>query len=407
MSDDLKDQLASLRIDRGVPRTGGRKNLLLLLAIALVGAAAGTFFLLGKGLDGLRAVEIETTRPSVRQSTPGAPGAAVLTASGYVVPRRKAVVSAKIQGRLMELRVEEGSRVAKDEIIAQLENADFIAAEASARAAVQRAEADLAEQQRQLRLARELERQNVSSKDAADAAESRVRIADAALAQAQAQLQMADAQYRNTLIRAPFDGVVLKKMAEVGESVAPIPPGVNISSSSGAIVALADLDTLEVEADVSESNVARLSDAQPARVSVEAFPDRSYTAVLRQIIPTADRTRATVLVKVTILTKDRDLRPEMNAKVDFLEKEAKAAPQAANAPPPPPTITVPGEAVVERSGASTVFEVREGRARAKSVVVAGTREGQVVVREGLSGNETLVLRPPASLKDGDAVREKS
>jgi RND family efflux transporter MFP subunit len=406
VSDDLKDQLASLRIDREVPRTS-RRRLVVLVAVALAGAAAGTWLLFGSGLAGLRAVEIETTSPSVRQSTAGAPGTAVLTASGYVVPRRKAVVSAKIQGRLMELRVEEGSRVLKDEIIARLENADFLAAEANARAGVQRALADLAEQQRQLRLARELERQSVSSRDASDAADSRVRMADAALAQARAQQQMAEAQYRNTLIRAPFNGVVLRKMAEVGESVAPIPPGVNISSSSGAIVALADLDTLEVEADVSESNVARLADAQPATVSVEAFPERTYKAVLRQIIPTADRTRATVMVKVTILTKDPDLRPEMNARVDFLEKGTPETQAAANAPPPPPTITVPGDAVVERAGASTVFEVREGRARARSVVVSGTREGQVVVREGLSGTETLVLRPPASLQDGDAVRVKS
>ena len=407
MSDDLKDQLASLRIERGSPhRDGGARRLALAVVVALFGAAAGTWLLLGRGFGGFTAVEIRTTRPSIRRDVPGAPGAAILTASGYIVPRRKAVVSAKIQGRLSELKVEEGSRVLKDEIVAQLENADFVAAVASARAALQRAEADLAEQQRQLRLARELERQNVSSRDAADAAESRVRMADAALSQARAQLQVAEAQYRNTLIRAPFTGVVLKKMAEVGESVAPIPPGVNLSSSSGAIVALADLDTLEVEADVSESNVARLSDAQPARVSVEAFPEKTYDAVLRQVIPTADRTRATVMVKVTILTKDPNLRPEMNAKVDFLEKETAKPPDAGTALPTT-TITVPGDAVVDRAGTSTVFEVRDGRARARRVVTGGVREGQVVVREGLSGTETLVLRPPESLKDGDAVRVKS
>jgi RND family efflux transporter MFP subunit len=406
VSDELRDQLASLRIDREAPHGGGARRILLLVVVALLGALAGTWLLLGRRFGGFTTAEVETIRPSVQRSAPD-PGSAILTASGYVVPRRKAVVSAKIQGRLMDLRVEEGSRVQKDEIVAQLENADFVASVASARAGVERASADLAEQQRQLRLARELERQNVSSRDAADAAESRVRIADAALSQARAQLQVADAQYRNTVIRAPFTGVVLKKMAEVGESVAPIPPGVNLSSSSGAIVALADLDTLEVEADVSESNVARLSDAQPARVSVEAFPDRTYQAVLRQIIPTADRTRATVMVKVTILTKDRDLRPEMNAKVDFLEKEAPEEKTAASAPPPSPTITVPGDAVVERAGTPTVFEVRDGRARARSVVTGGTREGQVVVRQGLNGTETLVLKPPESLKDGDAVRVKS
>ena len=341
----------------------------------------------------------------MRSGAGPAPGSAILTASGYVVPRRKAVVSAKIQGRLMELKVEEGSRVEADEIIARLENADYLAQVSSSRAGVQRAEADLAEQERQLRLSRQMESENVVSRDVREASESRVRMAAAALEQAKALLQVSEAQFRNTLIRAPFKGVVLKKMAEVGESVAPIPPGVNISSSSGAIVALADLETLEVEADVSESNVARLGDAQPAEVSVEAFPDRTYKAVLRQIIPTADRTRATVMVKVTILDKDADLKPEMNAKVNFLEKEAApASPQAVAAPS---TITVPNDAVVDRGGAATVFEVQNGRARARAVVTAGTREGQVVVREGLLGSETLVLRPPTTLKDGDAVRIRS
>jgi len=402
---DLKDQLASLQIDRDRPHGGGAGRWLALAAMALVLAAAGTWFLVGGGLSSLRAVEIETVRPSVKSGSGPAPGSAILTASGYVVPRRKAVVSAKIQGRLMELKVEEGSRVEADEIIARLENADYLAQVSSSRAGVQRAEADLAEQERQLRLSRQMESENVVSRDVREASESRVRMAAAALEQAKALLQVSEAQFRNTLIRAPFKGVVLKKMAEVGESVAPIPPGVNISSSSGAIVALADLETLEVEADVSESNVARLGDAQPAEVSVEAFPDRTYKAVLRQIIPTADRTRATVMVKVTILDKDADLKPEMNAKVNFLQKAAApASPQGVAAPP---TITVPNDAVVDRGGAATVFEVQNGRARARAVVTAGTREGQVVVREGLLGSETLVLRPPTTLKDGDAVRIRS
>ena len=403
---DLKDQLASLRIDRDRPRAGGAGKWLALLAAALLLAAGGTWLLLGGGLASLRAVEIETVRPSVRSSAGPAPGTAILTASGYVVPRRKAVVSAKIQGRLMELKVEEGSRVEQDEIIARLENADYVAQVSSARAAVQRAEADLGEQERQLRLSQQMEIEKVLSRDAREAAESRVRMAAAALEQAKALQQVSEAQFRNTLIRAPFKGVVLRKMAEVGESVAPIPPGVNISSSSGAIVALADLDTLEVEADVSESNVARLGADQPAEVSVEAFPDKTYKAVLRQIIPTADRTRATVMVKVTILDKDPNLKPEMNAKVNFIEREAAPA-QARETTPAPPTTTVPDDAVVDRGGSTTVFEVRDGKARALAVVTAGTREGQVVVRHGLAGTETLVLRPPATLRDGDPVRVRS
>src|SRR5262249_51565468 len=232
-------------------------------------------------------------------------------------------------------------------------------------------------------------------------AESRVRVNDAAVAQAKADLGFSEAQLANTVIRAPFTGTVVKKMAEVGESVAPIPPGVNISTSSGAIVALADLDTLEVEADVSESNVAKLSGDQPAEVSVEAFPDRKYKAVLRQVIPTADRTKATVQVKVTILDKDQDLKPEMSAKATFLEKA-----QAATAAAPVSAVVVPREAVATRDGKSVVFEVREGKAHVRNVSLGAERQGRVVVKDGLAGGERLVARPPDALRDGDGVRVK-
>src|SRR5262249_21999499 len=251
----------------------------------------------------LAAPEVETVRAAVIRPSEAPAGAPILTASGYVVARRKAVVSAKIQGRLAQLRVEEGSRVRQDEVIARLESLDYEAQVERARASLQRAEADVAESRRQLELARRLTAESVMSTDQLQTAESRVRVNDAAVAQAKADLGFSEAQLANTVIRAPFTGTVVKKMAEVGESVAPIPPGVNISTSSGAIVALADLDTLEVEVDVSESNVAKLSGDQPAEVAVEAFPDRKYRAVLRQVIPTADRTKATVQVKVTILDK--------------------------------------------------------------------------------------------------------
>ena len=217
-------------------------------------------------------------------------------------------------------------------------------------------------------------------------------------------MAIAEAQLSNTRILAPFTGVVVKKMAEVGESVAPIPPGVNLSTSSGAVVALADLDTLETEADVAESNVARLGPNQPAEVTVEAFPDKKYRAVLRQIIPTADRTKATVQVKVTLLEKDAQLRPEMSAKVQFLEpaKAESAEPSAVAAP----VISAPAAAIVQRDGKPVVFEVVGGRARQRGVVAGAERQGQVVVKEGLRGTETLVVRPPETLKDGDAVRTK-
>lgn len=397
---DLKGELASLKIDR--TRSGAspwRWPVLLLLPVVAV-----LLVLYGlRARQAFSAIEVETTTVAVSRNVEASAGTPILTASGYVVARRKAVVSAKIQGRLSALRVEEGSVVREGETLARLESIDYEAAVARSRAAVQRAEADLAENKRQLRLADDMAKQKVISDDQREAAASRVKIAEAALAQAAADLSFAEAQLQNTVIRAPFGGVVVKKMAEVGESVAPIPPGVNISTSSGAIVALADLATLEVEADVAEANVAKVAGGQPAEVTVEAIPDRRYKAVLRQVIPTADRTKATVMVKVTILDKDKDLKPEMSAKVTFLEPEKKEKPDAAAAQP---VVLVPRSAVATRDGKPTVFLVREGKAQARVVVLGTERQGQVIVQDGLAGGETIVAKPGDELKDGSPVRVK-
>jgi RND family efflux transporter MFP subunit len=396
---DLKGELASLKIDRSRKRTSPwRWPLLLLLPVVVV--LLGLYAL--RAQQAFSATEVETTTAAVSRDVQASAGTPILTASGYVVARRKAVVSAKIQGRLSDLRVEEGSVVREGETIARLESIDYEAAVNRARATVLRAEADLAEYVRQLKLSEDLTAQKIVAVDQRDAAASRVKIAEAALAQAQADLAYAEAQLQNTFIRAPFGGVVVKKMAEIGESVAPIPPGVNISTSSGAIVALADLATLEVEADVAEANVAKVGNGQPAEVTVEAIPDKRYKAVLRQVIPTADRTKATVMVKVTILDKDKDLKPEMSAKVTFLEPEKKQAAPATAAP----VVLVPRASVVTRDGKPTVFLVREGKAQARAVVLGTDRKDQVIVEEGLAGGETLVVRPKDDLRDGAPVKVK-
>ena len=399
---DLKTELASLRIDReSKPRSGWRW--LALVGILLVLAAVAGFYFIP--VSSLTATEVETVRPTVLTLTQAAAGSPILTASGYVVARRKAVVSAKIQGRLAELAVEEGSHVREGDVIARLESADYQAQVEVARAQVQRSEADLAEQQRQLRISQSLAETHVVSQDQVDAAASRVRLAEAALSQSKANLAVSEASFQNTLIRAPFSGVVVKKMAEVGESVAPIPPGVNISTSSGAIVALADMATLEVEADVSESNVAKLHSGQPAQVSVEAFPDRSYRAVLRQVIPTADRTKATVTVKVTILDKDKDLKPEMSAKATFLEPAKR---DSAAADSGKPIVSVPKDAIATRNGKAVVFAVKDDQRVYELPIVTGNEnQDQVIVKQGLSGSEQLVLHPSDKLRAGDAVKVKS
>jgi RND family efflux transporter MFP subunit len=397
---DLKGELASLKIDRNKKAASPWRWPLILMTPA----AIGILVLYGlRARQALSAVEVETVTVAVSRDVAPSAGTPILTASGYVVARRKAVVSAKIQGRLADLRVEEGSVVREGETLARLESIDYEASVARSRAAVQRAEADLAEFRRQLRVSEDLAKQKIVAEDQREAAASRVRIAEAQLAQEQADLAFAEAQLQNTVIRAPFSGVVVKKMAEVGESVAPIPPGVNISTSSGAIVALADLATLEVEADVAEANVAKVGGGQPAEVTVEAIPDRRYKAVLRQVIPTADRTKATVMVKVTILDKDKDLKPEMSAKVTFLEPEKKEKPEAAASQP---VVLVPRAAVATRDGKPTVFLVREGKAQARAVVLGTERQGQVIVQDGLAGGETIVAKPGDELQDGAPVRVK-
>lgn len=433
----LEEDLASLRLSPGAVRTrGGRRWWwaagLLLIVCAVAGWRWAT-----------ASVDVETVSPTI-ETGGAAPGTPMLTAAGYVVARRRAVVSAKIQGRLAELRVEEGSRVGEGEVFARLESADFEAALAranatlaradaqvrsagaatsSAEAQVTRAEADLAEYRRQQGVSERLVKEEVAPVDQAEAARSRVRVAEAIVGQAQADLGRAravqgeagaerdqaradvaynQAQLQNTYIRAPFAGTVVRKMAEVGESVAPIPPGVNISTASGAIVALADLDTLEVEVDVAEANVSRLLPGQPAVVTVEAFPDREYKGVLRQVIPTADRTRATVLVRVTMLDKDDRLKPEMSARVTFVQPPRAAG----RGPSGERVVLVPQTAVLTGGGGSRVLLVTDGRVASKAVTLGSARQDRVVVADGLSGAETLVLQASPDLADGARVRVK-
>ena len=425
---DLKADLASLRLNEE-PETS-RKGLWILLGVVILALGGGAL----AWRSATAAVEVSTVSPSIERSSSAPAGTPVLTASGYIVARREAIVSSKIQGRLSELRVEEGSRLASGEVIARLESNDFVAsversramleqAEASqlgSGAAIERAEADLAEARRQLAVTERLIADKLVPTDQLDANKSRVRIAEAALSQARAErsraeasasqaradLTYSEAQLQNTVIRAPFAGTVVRKMAEVGESVAPIPPGVNISTASGAIVALADLATLEMEADVNEANVAKLSEGQPAEVTVEAFPDRKYKSVLRQIIPTADRTKATVLTKVTLIDKDPDLKPEMSAKVTFLEPQRADAAPAPDAPPARPVILVPQSAVVTRDGRPRVFEVVSGKAQMRTVTTGASRGDRVIVTDGLAGTETLVDRPAETLSDGAAVKPR-
>ena len=302
-------------------------------------------------------------------SAGGASGATSVTANGYVVARTKASVSAKTAGRLAYLGVSEGSYVNRGQIIARLDNADFQASVAQAQANVATADATVIEatserdqSERDAARIREIRTRNpnlMSPQDLetytsrAAGAVARYNAAIARKRSAEAGLRLAQASNENTIIRAPFTGTVLRKDAEVGEVVA---PSVGGGLTRGAVVTMADLSTLEVEVDVNEAYISRIANGRPARITLDAYPDTTFRGAVRQVVPTADRQRATVQVKVSILDHDPRILPEMGAKVDFLEPEQ---PRAAGAAPARTSIRVPAAALKSDGGAS----LRLARAR--------------------------------------------
>ncbi len=387
--------LASLRINRDDPaprRRGPKRHLLWIVPVLALGATYLGLTLVPRA-------------PRVRTALAAATGGGSISsegisANGYVVARTKASVSAKIPGRLAYLGVTEGSRVTAGEVIARIESGDFEAQLASARATTAQFEAQLAQARRDRERARALRRQGLNSDADLENAETAVGVLAAQLDAARAQEKLAEVNLENTQVRAPFDGTVLRKDAEVGEIVAPSSAGGGLTRT--AIVTMADLGTLEVEVDVNEAYIAQIANGQPARTTLDAYPDTSFAGRVRQVVPTADRQKATVQVKVSILDRDPRILPEMGAKVVFL-RDGGAHPAAA----PPHRVTVPAAAVVNGSDGARVWVVENGRVSARPVETGPGRGDQVEIRKGLLGGESVVLDPPAGLKDGAKVRAAS
>jgi len=391
--------LSKLRIDRDQApaplRRALRRNLL--LAVIAVGMVAAVVVLGPRG----SAVPVQVVAATLSAAGPSAaPGATSVTANGYVVARTRASVSAKLAGRLAHLGVSEGSAVRKGEVIARLESADYQAQVTQAEAMIKTASAEqieaeaardqLGRESRRVADIRSANPELVSEQevDAAQSraaqAEARVSAAAARVSAAEAGLRFARANLENTLIRAPFTGTVLRKEAEVGEVVA---PSVGGGLTRGAVVTMADLTTLEVEVDVNEAYIARVRHGQDARITLDAYPDTTFHGRVRQVIPTADRQRATVQVKVRILDHDPRILPEMGARVDFLEPEG-AAPAAGA--PLPPRLRVPAAAVREHEGRTVVWLVREGRLEPRPVDAGPVSGGFREIRSGLAGGELLM-----------------
>jgi RND family efflux transporter MFP subunit len=393
--------LSKLRINRDAPAAPVRKALgrnLIIFGIAIAIVAVAAFVLRS------RAVPMVQVATAAATGVPGSAssGATSVTANGYVVARTKASVSAKIAGRLAFLGVSEGSFVHRGDIIARLDNADLLAAVSQARANVASAQASVIETAADReQLAREAARvrdirasnpallapQDYESATSRSAqADARYSAATARKESAEAALQLAEATNDNTIIRAPFTGTVLRKDAEVGEVVA---PSVGGGLTRGAVVTMADLATLEVEVDVNEAYIGRITNGQATRITLDAYPDTTFRGVTRQVVPTADRQRATVQVKVTITDHDPRILPEMGAKVDFLVPEAPHDGKAAA--PARQSIRVPEAAVKTDSGATVVWIVRDGRLVRRVVTTAPASGGYFEIRSGLNGGEQLLV----------------
>ena len=385
--------LSALRINRAgdpAPAASGRRRWLVLGSVALGVVVLVVVVLLIRGAFG-SAVSVHLTQATM--VSPVRSGA-VMIASGYVVAQRKAAVASKGTGRLVYLGVVEGDKVRAGQVIARIEDADVRAQQAQAQANLALSRAELRDAERSLEREKTLHDSNFTSQALYDAAEARLDRVKAGIAVAQAALQSADVALENTVIRAPFDGTVLTKNADVGEVVAPL---AGSAFSKSAVVTIADLRSLQVEADVSESNLETISPDQPCEIVLDAYPDVRYPGFVAKIVPTADRAKATVQVKVAFRSYDARVLPEMSAKVHFLPRPSRVAVDTM------PVLVVPGTAVVERSGRSVVFVVEGGRA-VEVPVVAGRQVGSsVAIREGLRPGVLVVDSVGAALRSGTKV----
>ncbi len=402
MTTGAPTDIAKLRIDRGLApvRSARRRRWLWIGAIALVGLGAAAWYASQPHPLTVATTAIVTVYPSQQY--------VVLNATGYVVAQRKAAIASKATGRLEWLGVAEGSQVKAGEVIARLDNRDVVAQAQSAaasvlaaRAALDQARAEEWDATTQLKRNADLIAKGFVSQASVDSVKMRADRAVAGVASAQAAIAVAEANARNaqvavdyTLIRAPFDGVIVSKAANVGDMVTPFSSAVD---SKGAVVSMADMSTLEVEADVSESSLGRIRVGQPCEITLDALPDARFRGRISRMVPAVDRAKATVMTKVQFDAIDPRILPDMSAKVSFLSQEVTAEQQK-------PLLAVQADALAARGAATALFVLRDGKA-AMVPVVRGITVGDLVAITGaVATGEKAVLKPPPNLAAGQAVK---
>jgi RND family efflux transporter MFP subunit len=400
---DLKDDLAALRLDREPESTVNRRWIGWLVLVVLLLAAGGAVWW---WLSRERPIEVEMATVSTRQA--GAQ-AAVLNATGYVTARRRATVSSKITGKVMEVNIEEGMQVSEGQILARLDDETQRAAVALAVAQAEAARRNVSESEVRLNEARiHLERitklvgVGYSTAAEVDAARAAVDSLDARIRAAREQVRVAERQIAlertnldSTIIRAPFAGVVISKDAQPGEMVSPVSAGGGFTRTGiGTIV---DMSSLEIEVDVNESYINRVRPDQAVTAVLDAYPEWPIPARVITTIPSADRQKATVLVRIGFMQLDPRILPDMGVKVTFLRDNEDAAPAAR------PVSLVPKGAVKTDGKQSYVFVVVNDRADRRAVTTGGADGDRVEVIAGLNAGERVVVSPPAELSAGALV----
>ena len=403
----MADQdLSKLTIDKSKVafRAGRGKKVFYLVFAALALVAAGFLYRMG-----FFSPPVQVQLANVTQVYPSQ-AYTVLTASGYAVPQRKLALASKVTGRLVWLGVEEGSRVKKGEVVARLESQDVEAGKTqaaanleTARFNLENARAELADASLNLNRSKELVDKNFIARGEYDTSVARhkkavaaVNAAESVIRANEAALESAGIQLEYTLIRAPFDAVVLTKNADIGDIVTPFSASVE---SKAAVVTIADMDSLQVQADVSESSLGQVKIGQPCEIQLDALPNKRLRGAVHMIVPTGDRSKAAVMVKIRFVDWDHRILPEMSAKVSFLSKPVSKMDQV-------PRTAVNQKALVARGEGKAVFLVKGDRAEETSVRTGAQIGDMVEVLIGLKAGDQVVLEPPPKLKSGARVKAR-
>jgi len=391
-SDAHKADLSALKIDRGrksgAPRKGKKWLHLLWLLIPVILYFAYNY--------AVREVTPSTkARTTTVQMVTGSEAIAELVATGYVVAQVEAAVSSKATGRLRVLNVEEGDSIGIGDVIAELENDDIRAELNVAKANLKLARADSVAADLNFYRQKELFDNSLISQQEMEVATATFHRTIATVEAYAAALDAAKVALDNTIIVAPFAGTVLMKHADVGEMVAPF---ASASSSRGAVVTMADMTSLEVEADVSESNIQKVIVKRPCEIILDAYPNIKYDGYVKKIVPTADRSKATVLTKIAFTDIDNRVLPEMSARVNFLPPEDSSQKVDTQ-----PVLAVNKDALTMREGRQVVFKYINGMAQ-ETPVETGRQLGKVTeIISGLQNGDTVILSPAGGLKSGDKI----